>query len=99
MPLDEVSGLRDHDRRARQISPSLVALTNQVNKHSGLQGSAVFLGSTDSFVDISNLAGDIVVKMGLTVLMWLKVEVMSDGDIRYLLDARASCLTGQESSH
>ena len=99
MPLDGVIGVRDYNKKSRQNSPSLVAITNEANGHSGLQGSALFMGTADSFVDINNAAGDIVVKMGLSVLMWIKIEKMEDGDIHYLLDSRADCVTGEESSH
>ena len=99
MPLDGVSGVRDYNKKSRQNSESLVAITDEANPHSGLQGSALFMGTPDSFIDISNTAEDIVVKMGLSVLMWIKVEKMTDGEIHYLLDARGPCVTGEESSH
>ena len=97
MPLDGVTGFSDYNKRGRQIRHSLVAVTNLANPHSGLQGSAQYLGSPDSFIEIQQT--DIVLKMGLSVMMWIKVEKMEDGDISYLLDGRAECLTGTESTH
>ena len=97
MPLDGVLGFTDYNKKGRQNGHNLVAITNMGNQYSGLQGSAQYLGSPDSYIDISH--EDIVVKMGLSVMMWLKVEKMDDGELRYLIDAREECLTGAESSH
>ena len=98
MPLDAVIGFRDYIDKTKVITSSLVAITNEGNPNSGLQGSIQFLGSPKSHVQIDNLNDDIVIDMGISVMMWIKIEVMNDGDIQYLIDA-SDCSAGIDSSH
>ena len=98
MPLDGVLGFTDYLKKSRQITSNLVAITDEGNHHSGLQGSIQFLGTPMSYVQIDNSNDELVFDIGISVTMWIKIELMNDGDIQYLIDG-TDCTTGLDSSH
>ena len=98
MPLDLISGSGDYLKKSRANTYSRIAITDTGNPYSGLQGSVQFLGEDKSYIRIDNADSDIILDIGITVKMWMKLEVMEDGDIQYLLDG-ADCSRGTDSSH
>ena len=98
LPLDGVLGFSDYIHKSRQATYENMAITNEANTHSGLQGSVQFMGDANSYIAVEK--GEIVVDTGITVLLWIKVETMNDGDIQYLMNG-PNCLpdASDTSSH
>ena len=75
-----------------------MAFSEQGNPYSGLFGSARFLGSAASWLELP-AEPEIRVKFGLTVLLWLRLDPMQDNAVQFLLDARGVCQLGTEADH
>ena len=70
----------------------MVAITLNPNPHSGLIGSASFLGRSDSFVDMS-LTDPVKldISSAVTILMWINIKKLKDGERRWLIDTSSDC--------
>ena len=98
LPLDLNSGFKDLTILSRANLGSLVAITTDQFLPSGLVGAAHFLGSTNSFIRIDNAgpAKAIRYQFGISVSMWIYIDLIYDGETQYLIDARPECITGSE---
>jgi hypothetical protein len=99
LPLDLFSGLRDQVLPARANLGSLVAVTTDLVLPSGLAGAAHFLGKSNSNIKIDNSSPSksIYSQFGVSVAMWIYIDLIYDGETQTLIDARPECVTGSET--
>ena len=98
LPLDLYSGFQDLTRSARTNIGSLVAISTDQFLQSGLVGAAHFLGRSDSFLRIDNVGSmkGIRYQFGISISMWIYIDIIYDGETQVLIDARPECITGSE---
>jgi hypothetical protein len=98
LPLDLNSGFKDLVNPQRGNVANLVAISTEQFVPSGLVGSAHFLGRSDSFVQIDNVGSSKGIRymFGLSVSMWIYIDLIYDGETQFLIDARPECVTGSE---
>jgi len=98
IPLDLYSGFQDLVLPSRSNLGNLVAISTDQFVPSGLIGAAHFLGRSDSFLQIDNVGPtrNFRYQFGISVSMWIYIDVIYDGETQYLIDARPKCNTGSE---
>ena len=98
LPLDLFSGFKDLVISQRANQGRLVAISEDKFLPSGLIGAAHFLGESDSFIRIDNVgqAKGIRYQFGISVSMFIYIDLIYDGETQVLIDARPDCLTGFE---
>jgi hypothetical protein len=99
LPLDLYSGFRDLVLMSRPNSGNLVAISADKYLPSQLAGAAHFLGKSNSYLHIDNgaPAKSINSQFGISVSMWIYIDVIYDFERQFLIDARPECNTGLET--
>jgi Lectin C-type domain len=98
LPLDLNSGFKDLVYPQRGNIANLVAITTEQFVPSGLVGASHFLGTGDSFIQIDNVGSSKGIRymFGISVSMWIYIDLIYDGETQFLIDARPDCVTGSE---
>jgi hypothetical protein len=97
LPLDLYSGFADLTLPSRTNVASLVAISTDQYLPSGLVGAAHFLGNSDSALRIDNIGTkSIRSQFGISVSMWIYIDLIYDSETQVLIDARPDCITGSE---
>jgi hypothetical protein len=98
LPFDLYSGFMDLTMPARGNIGNMVAISTDSHLPSGLVGAAHFLGSSDSFIRIDNVGNlkNIRYQFGISIAMWVYIDIIYDGETQVLIDARPECNTGAE---
>jgi len=99
LPLDLYSGFRDLVMPARSNQGYLVAISADQYLPSRLVGAAHFLGNGNSYLQIDNTAPtkSMYAQFGISVSMWIYIDLIYDGEQQFLIDARPECVTGSEN--
>jgi Lectin C-type domain len=97
LPLDLYSGFADLALSSRTNIANMVAISTDQYLPSGLVGAAHFLGNSDSVIRIDNGGTKgIRSQFGISVSMWIYIDLMYDGETQVLIDARPDCISGSE---
>jgi Lectin C-type domain len=98
LPLDLYSGFMDLTMALRGNTGNMVAISTDSYLPSGLVGAAHFLGISDSYVLIDNVGilKNIRYQFGISISMWVYIDMIYDGETQVVIDARPECNTGSE---
>jgi hypothetical protein len=98
LPLDLHSGFMDLAKAVRENRGNLVAISTDTYLPSGLVGAAHFLGTIDSYLQIDNAGNgkNVRSQFGISVSMWIYIDLIYDLETQVLIDARPDCTTGSE---
>ena len=99
LPLDLHSAFRDLVMPARANHGYMVAISADQYLPSQLVGAAHFLGISNSYMQIDNTAPtkSFNAQFGISISMWIYIDMIYDGEHQFLIDARPECVTGSEN--